>query len=454
MPLAPPPLTAAALFTDAALLSALLIVGQIVRARVGLFQKLMLPAGLTAGALALLLGPNGFHHLPLTQNLGDYAKFLVVLVFAAAPLSSGPAERPKLGREVGEMGLYVTFGFFAQYGWGMLFSLFVLSAIWTLHPGFGYLLGVGFWGGVSTTAAVAKSFEDYQWTDAMTLGMTCSTVGTLAAIVLGLAIVNWRARKAPVSTVSGNATELGWRTGLIPAKFRKSLGLETVSNSSIESLSFHFALIMVAAGVGWYASATSGTLLNIIWPGQKIEIPSFATALLAGYALRWVMSITSTHSYLDAKTTRSINGSCVDFLIVCAIGAIDMRRLAAYAAPLVFLLLFGVLLCLYQALILGPKMFRENWFEKSILVFGVSTGTLAQGIMLLRIIDPEMKTGSLGTYALVDILIKPLTLGLIIAGPHLIGTGYAVQFAIVCSVLALIPLGVSWGAGWWQQGNA
>ncbi|MGH8612537.1 MAG: hypothetical protein ACREYF_11005 [Gammaproteobacteria bacterium] len=216
MPIAPPPLTAAALFIDVAFLSALLIGGQIVRAKLRLFQKLMVPAGLTAGVLTLLLGPNGSHHLPLTQYLGDYAKLLVVLVFAAAPLSSGPAERPKLGREVGEMGLYVTFGLFAQYGWGMLFSLFVLSAIWTLHPGFGYVLGAGFWGGVSTTAAVAKSFEDYQWTDAMTLGMTCSTVGTLTAILLGLAIVNWRARKAPAS-VSGNAAEPEFRTGLIPA---------------------------------------------------------------------------------------------------------------------------------------------------------------------------------------------------------------------------------------------
>lgn len=51
--------TAWSVFVDFALMGGLLVLGQYLRAKIKLFQSLLLPAALIAGALAWVLGPNG-----------------------------------------------------------------------------------------------------------------------------------------------------------------------------------------------------------------------------------------------------------------------------------------------------------------------------------------------------------------------------------------------------------
>ncbi|HPD80854.1 MAG TPA: sodium:glutamate symporter, partial [Spirochaetales bacterium] len=40
----------------------------------------------------------------------------------------------------------------------------------------------------------------------------------------------------------------------------------------------------------------------------------------------------------------------------------------------------------------SARIFRDHRFERMIMLFGVSTGTLSTGLALLRIVDPEFKT--------------------------------------------------------------
>lgn len=52
------------LLSDAGLIAALLLVGTLLRARVRLFQRLMLPSSVMAGFLGLALGPEGWGCCP------------------------------------------------------------------------------------------------------------------------------------------------------------------------------------------------------------------------------------------------------------------------------------------------------------------------------------------------------------------------------------------------------
>ena len=79
------------LFIDLGLISLLLLVGQLLRAKVQLIQRLFIPPSLIAGLLGLLLGPNGLGWLPFSDELGTYASILIAVVFAALPLSSASA---------------------------------------------------------------------------------------------------------------------------------------------------------------------------------------------------------------------------------------------------------------------------------------------------------------------------------------------------------------------------
>ena len=126
-----------------------------------------------------------------------------------------------------------------------------------------------------------------------------------------------------------------------------------------------------------------------------------------------------------------------------------------YALPFALLILFGFLLCVFILLYWGPKMFKNYWFERSMFVYGFATGSLVNSILLLRMIDPHMKSQALETYAVVGLLDRPMFIALIALGPVFIGTGYGIHFAVVCSILAFVPIAIAKMAGWWypQQGR-
>jgi ESS family glutamate:Na+ symporter len=378
--------------------------------------------------------------------MGTYSSILIVLVFGALPISSKVTDAKAFGREVGEMWSYVTFGCLAQYGWAMLLSIFVFGLIWQLHPGFGYILATGFFGGHGTAAAVGASFKAYDWADATSLAMTSATVGVVASVIGGLILVNYGARHGYTREVANPDAVLDHEllTGMIPPEKQRSTGKETTSAVSLESLTFHLSLIMLAAVAGRYGAIAFKNVL------PSVSVPEFCIALFAGYIIQWALSRSGGQKYVDSASINRLSNLATDYLIVSGITSIKLPVVVQYAGPLAALFTFGIALVVFQALWMGARQFKGHWFEKSMFCFGFNTGTLVNGIMLLRIIDPNMKSRGMETYAVVGLLDRPLIIALIALGPALIGTGYAVHFAIGCSVLAVVPLILSRLFGWWH----
>lgn len=135
------------LLSDAGLLAALLVTGTVLRARVRLVQRLMLPASVIAGFLGLALGPEGLGLLPFSDQLGTYASVLIVVVFACLALTDGLSFKG-MGRSAGAYGSYSVAAYALQVGLGMIFALVVLGLFWDVPDGFGTLLFAG-WAGAS-----------------------------------------------------------------------------------------------------------------------------------------------------------------------------------------------------------------------------------------------------------------------------------------------------------------
>ena len=57
-------------FIDVGIMSILILLGVLIRAKVKFVQELFLPAGLIAGFLGLAFGPNGLEYIPLSANIG------------------------------------------------------------------------------------------------------------------------------------------------------------------------------------------------------------------------------------------------------------------------------------------------------------------------------------------------------------------------------------------------
>ena len=69
-------------------------------------------------------------------------------------------------------------------------------------------------------------------------------------------------------------------------------------------------------------------------------------------------------------------------------------------------------------------------------IFGVVTGTLSTGLLLLRLVDPEFRTGVAGELAFMNLLAAPV-IGLclvLINGPIMMGLNYTITLAGLAAI--------------------
>ena len=127
------------LFVDIGIVSALLLIGKLMRVRIKLVQKLFIPPSLLAGFIGLILGPYGFDILPLSNQTGTYAGILIAFIFGALPLTS--QKSPGKNRGIANMWAYSQGGMLLQWAFGGFLGLLILNQLWPLSPGFGIKIG-------------------------------------------------------------------------------------------------------------------------------------------------------------------------------------------------------------------------------------------------------------------------------------------------------------------------
>ena len=73
---------------DLGIISALMLIGKLIRVKVPGIQRFLIPPSVLAGIMGLILGPEVLGWLPLSGNLGTYAGILIAFVFASLPFTS------------------------------------------------------------------------------------------------------------------------------------------------------------------------------------------------------------------------------------------------------------------------------------------------------------------------------------------------------------------------------
>src|SRR5262249_61923733 len=153
---------------DFGLMSLLLVVAQLLRARVRLLHDFWLPPPLLAGLLGLGGGKQGLGVLPFQQSatgepaLADYPGQLVVVLFATLFLGARPRGPGLRGvvREVGDTFFYNLAAEIGQFGAALAFGLLVLAPLFSgLPDGFALMLPAGFAGGHGAATGVREALE-------------------------------------------------------------------------------------------------------------------------------------------------------------------------------------------------------------------------------------------------------------------------------------------------------
>lgn len=387
-----------ALVIDLGIIGLLLTVSTVLRARIKFIQELMIPAPVIAGFLGLALGPAGANWLPFSNAIGSYGSVLIAAVFACIALGTDLSLN-KLGRPLGQFLSYTLLLYSAQVVVGILLTLLLLGPLFDTPEAFGVVLFSGWAGGFGTAAAVGDVFTQAGHEEVQSLAYTSATVGLLIGILGGVIIAKYGAKKGYVEEFAG-LKELPEeiRTGILPQEAKRpSIGTHVFSSSSIDTLGFHLGVIAAITAIGYMAQQ----YLKGFFP--SVSIPVFSLAFILGLIVRLSIDKLKLGHFVDRTTMQSISGTATDVLIVFGIASIKPGLVADYWVQLTILFAVGLVLLLVLGLVLAPRVLDQGWFEKQIFTWGWATGALAQGIALLRIVDPKLKSRTLEDYALLSI---------------------------------------------------
>ena len=284
---------------------------------------------------------------------------------------------------------------------------------------------------------------DAGWADASTIGQTFATVGLLGGILLGVVLINFGARKGWTKVIRGtNELPEEMLTGVVPEGKAASLGRSTTNGVSIDSLTWHACLVLVSVGMAYLVNEG----LKIVMPG--ISFPTYGLALLCGVVVQLVLKAVKLDSSVDKDVITHIGSSATDFLVVFGIASIKVSVVVQYWVPIVVLSVLGFLFVTAWLLLVSRRFFCDYWFEHGIYIFGMSTGVLATGVILLRITDPEFRTGVLQDFGLAWIVLSVMDALLVAFAPVFVLAGQGVAFSvtlIAVSVAALIACKLMFG---------
>lgn len=436
-------MSVASLTVDVGLICGLLLVGVLVRAKVAVAQKLFMPASLIAGFLALAFGPNGLGWLPFSDSISDYPEILIAIIFGAIPLGAAKLDWRATFKRVRNMWTYSMLLELLMWGGGVFIVFLVLRNIWDVPQGFGLILGAGFLGGHGTAAAVGEALANLGWHEAPTLGYTAATVGVLCAVLGGLLITKLNVRKnrtSFISDIKGLPDDL--RTGLVKTKDRTPSGTETVSSNTVDPLFFQIAVIGVVVVISYYAQELLGSLL----PG--ISVPLLSVAFIIGLLVQQAMRVTGSVGYLDKRTIDRVSGTATDLTVAFGIASINLSIAAEYLTPLIALFVFGVIWAYGIFHFIAPRVFHQHWFENGLFGWGWSTGTVAMGIALLKVVDPRNEATTLEDYGIAYVGLVPFEVLIVTFEPLLVMSGFGLAYFGVLLGAALVLFLVAHWSGW------
>lgn len=160
-------------------------------------------------------------------------------------------------------------------------------------------------------------------------------------------------------------------------------------SGNIDTVTFHFIIM----GVTYVISVLAAELIYYI-PGIGPTISSmlFLIGMVVAYGVKFIMKKLEIDHLIDNKFQSKLTGWATDYLIVASFMAVRLGAIMDWIIPIIIISLVTAVIIFIVALYFGKRLGRENDFERTLGLFGTSTGTVPSGMALVRIVDPALRT--------------------------------------------------------------
>ena len=377
------------------MLGILLVIGTYLRLKIPFLKKYFIPASLIAGIIGLLLGPYFLGLIPkhITSCWSGMSGVLIVIVFA--PMLMGKKERsPKeLAKKVVSGVCFSYLNCCVQYAIPLLITaaIFVPQGVNQL---FGCTVEEGWAGGHGTASGMIAVFEELGWAEGQSLAVTTATIGLMFGIFGGIVLINVAVRKGWTACL-GNAEgskSIENKEHELYTENRPTDTTRSISPMVIDNLAFHAAILSIAVFFGYILNWLLKAYLHF-------SVSWFVTALFAGFFLQKILNHTKWGDAIDMKVMARLQGLALEFLVAGAVASVNVTVVLDYALPLIITQVILAVVTIFLHTWYARRAFGTYWFENAMLYFGTFTGVAATGMLLLKVVDPEVKSDALDVFA-------------------------------------------------------
>ena len=425
-----------------AFLSVLLLMGVGLRARVGFFQRFLVPSCLIGGVLGLVL----MHTWVLgieTATVEAVAYHFFNISFISVGLTrdaNGSEHQAKKQMIKGPawMALMQGLTFPMQ---AVLGGLLVILLGWfgvQLFPTFGFLVPLGFNEGPGQALSIGKVWEGVGFADAATIGLTFAAVGYFFAFFVGVPLVN-RGIRSGRATFGSRQLPRDFLTGILNRQgTAESAGRLTIHSGNADTLAFQSALVGGVYGITYGIIQFIGGFLPADVAGMLWGF-FFFFGLGIALVVKWAMQRLNIQSLADAGVQRRITGFSVDFLIVATVAAIELKIVWDYLLPIGLIALVNGVMTTALVVYFGRRLSAYS-LERTAAIYGVVTGTVSCGLLLLRIVDPDFKTPVAYELAVMNVFSLPVVGGctVLVNGPLWWGWPLWVTILVFAGIMAVV----------------
>ena len=381
------------------IIALLVLISNILRLKVPFVKKTLMPTSVLAGFL--LLAFKYTHLIEIEPGLLDALTYHgIALGFIAMSLRVTKSDFSQGGgvRTAINSGAMIVSSYMIQGIIGLLISL---GLAYTIKPDMfkaaGILLPMGFGQGPGQANNIGSSYEALGFAGGKSYALAIAATGFLVACVIGVIYLNIQAKRGKferkdVKELSGSVTVDTFQDeGEMPI------------SQSIDRLSIQVALIVlvyvftffvlwaVTSLLAKFAPGVANALSPIFWGFNFIFGSLFAVLtrnILSKFRKIKLMEMQYQNNYLLSR----ISGLFFDVMIICGIASIDFEDLHGLWIPFALTCILGGLVTFLHLKFFCKRVYKGYEEEGFLAMFGMLTGTISSGILLVREIDPDFKT--------------------------------------------------------------
>ncbi len=425
-----------------AFMVAMILLGTVLRARLTWLQAALLPASLIGGLIGFVLIS---FDLSLSFSSEDFVVFafhFFTLSFMSLVLTGKSEASADQSVQGGAWWLSIgwTMSLVMQALVGLSVVLvFNLVSGGTISHYLGLLVTHGFTQGPGQAMAMGSIWQnEFAVENAISFGLIYASAGFVVSFLVGVPAARYAIRRGLNQNTSARLNE-EFLSGVHDKESRPSAGRQVTHSGNVDSLVYHLGILGVAYILtDAYLTQIQMSLSDVTMMGLPMDVLFshnlfFIHGLIVCLLIRGVMNRMGWGHMIDDETQKRITGSSVDLMMVATVMSIQLSLLTAYIVPILAVCLAAATVTGLMCFLFG-RMLNTLPVERAITLFGCCTGSTGSGLLLLRILDPDLSTTVSRELAFFNVAIIFLSLHVLMFMAPLLPS---LDLMVVCGVYLL-----------------